>query len=111
MAEALRILKNSNGQKLAILGDMGELGAVSESAHQTIGKLCRELALDHVVAIGPKSAAIAANAGAICQHFDTIEAALPAIHQLFQPGTTALVKASHAMEFGKIVKELEETYQ
>ncbi len=110
MAEALRILAKSHGQKLAILGDMGELGELSESAHREVGCLCKELGLDHVVAIGPKSAAIAAAAGDACVHFDTIEEAMPTIHQLLTPGTTALVKASHAMEFGKIVKELEETY-
>lgn len=110
MAEALRILAKSHGQKLAILGDMGELGQLSESAHREIGRLSRELGLDHVVAIGPKSAAIADAAGDVCAHFDTIEEAMPTIHRLLTPGTTALVKASHAMEFGKIVKELEETY-
>lgn len=110
MAETLRILSGSRGKKLAVLGDMGELGAVSENAHREIGRLCAALGLDHVVAIGPKSAAIAACAGACCQHFDMIEEAMPTIHRLFVPGTTALVKASHAMEFGKIVKELEETY-
>ncbi len=110
MAEALRILTKSQGRTLAILGDMGELGDKSESAHREIGRLSRELGLDHVVAIGPKAAAIAAEAGAIGAHFATLEEAMPAIHRWMTPGTTALVKASHAMDFGKIVKELEETY-
>ena len=110
MAEALRILAGSKGKKLAVLGDMGELGAVSESAHRDVGRLCEELNIDHVVAIGPKSAAIAETAGARCSHFETIEEALPAVHRLLAPGTTALVKASHAMGFEKIVTELEEMY-
>ena len=54
---------------------------------------------------------IAAGGGSVVRHFFTMEEAMPTIHQLFTPGTTVLVKASHAMEFGKIVKELEETYQ
>ena len=33
--------------------------------------------------------------------------ALPALRRKFTPGTAVLVKASHAMEFGKIVSELE----
>ena len=32
---------------------------------------------------------------------------MPAIRQLFTPGTAVLVKASHAMDFERIVKELE----
>lgn len=63
------------------------------------------------MAIGPKSADIAATATGEVYHFLTIEDALPTVHRLFTAGTTVLVKASHAMEFGKIVKELEETYQ
>ena len=41
----------------------------------------------------------------------TIEEAMPVIHELFTPGTTVLVKASHSMGFAQIAKELEETYQ
>lgn len=41
------------------------------------------------------------------QHFAAIEEALPALRREFTPGTAVLVKASHAMEFGKIVSELE----
>ena len=69
--------------------------------------LCRELGLDRVIAIGPKAASIARTAGEAAEHFDTIADALPALRAAFVPGAAALVKASHAMEFGKIVKELE----
>ena len=111
MSEALRILAKSIHKKLAILGDMGELGDLTPAAHRAAGELAAELGLDAVVAIGPKSADIAAGGGSVVRHFLTIEEAMPMIHRLFTPGTTVLVKASHAMEFGKIVKELEETYQ
>ena len=112
MDEALRILaKSRSGRKLAILGDMGELGDLTPAAHRAVGALTTELELDAVVAIGPKSRDIAAGGDERVHHFLTIEEAMPTIHQLFTAGTMALVKASHAMEFGKIVKELEETYQ
>lgn len=111
MSEALRILAKSSGRKLAILGDMGELGDLTPQAHRAAGALAAELQLDAVVAIGPKSADIAVGGGTLVQHFLTKEEAMPVICRLFTPGTAALVKASHAMEFGKIVKELEETFQ
>ncbi len=111
MSEALRILAKSRNRKLAILGDMGELGDLTPAAHRAAGELAAQLQLDAVVAIGPKSADIAVGGGELVQHFLTIEEAMPAIHKLFDPGTTVLVKASHAMGFGKIVKELEETYK
>ena len=95
------------GRKIAILGDMGELGELTVPAHEDMGRLCRELGLDRVIAIGPKAASIARTAGEAAEHFDTIADALPALRAAFVPGAAVLVKASHAMEFGKIVKELE----
>ena len=111
MQEALRILAKSDKRKLAILGDMGELGELAPAAHRAAGELAASLGLDAVVAIGPKSADIAVGGGSVVQHFLTIEEALPTVRELFTPNTTVLVKASHSMGFGKIVKELEETYQ
>ena len=111
MLSALRILSGTTGHKVAVLGDMGELGEVSVPAHREVGELAAQLPVDAVVAIGPKSADIAKMAGAKAQHFLTIEEAMPVIHELFTPGTTVLVKASHSMGFAQIAKELEETYQ
>ena len=108
MAEALRLLaRTACASRVAVLGDMGELGELTVPAHEDMGRLCRELGLDRVIAIGPKAASIARTAGEAAEHFDTIADALPALRAAFVPGTAALVKASHAMEFGKIVKELE----
>ncbi len=111
MLSALRILSGTTGHKVAVLGDMGELGEVSVAAHREVGELAAQLPVDAVVAIGPKSADIAKAAGAKAQHFLTIDEAMSAIHTLFTPGTTVLVKACHSMGFEKIAKELEETYQ
>lgn len=112
MLSALRILSSSAAEhKLAILGDMGELGELTPAAHRAAGELAAQLQLDAVVAIGPKSADIATGGGSVVRHFLTIEEAMPAIHALFVPGTTVMLKASHSMGFEKIAKELEETYQ
>ena len=72
-----------------------------------MGRTTARLGLDAVIAIGPKAAAIAETAGPRAQHFAAIEEALPALRREFTPGTAVLVKASHAMDFGKIVSELE----
>ena len=111
MHETLRILAKSPSRKLAVLGDMKELGDLTPAAHRAVGELAAQLQLDAVVAIGPYAADFAAAGGALVRHFMTIDEALPTIHQLFPPGTAVLVKASHSMGFERIVKELEETYQ
>ena len=108
MAQALETLaKTDVPRRMAVLGDMGELGALTEQAHREIGALTAKLGIDTVVAVGEKSRAILAGNGDALW-FATLEEALPAIVEQFTDGTAVLVKASHAMNFPKIVKELEQ---
>ena len=108
MAEALRLLAvTDRSRRVAVLGDMGELGELTESAHREMGRLVTELKLDGVIAIGPKAAAIAQTAQGNVWHFLSIEEALPTLRAQYQADTALLVKASHAMEFYKIVEELQ----
>ena len=109
MAEALRILaQTEHPRRMAVLGDMGELGDLTEQAHRDIGELTRTLGLDTVVAVGPKAKAIQ-DANPDTLWFPTVAEALSAIRAAFTAGTAVLVKASHAMHFTDIVKDLEST--
>ena len=109
MAEALRILaQTEHPRRMAVLGDMGELGDLTEQAHRDMGTLARTLGLNTVVAIGPKAKAIQ-EADPDALWFPTVTEALPAIRAAFTAGTAVLVKASHAMHFTDIVKDLEST--
>ena len=106
MAEGLRMLAASPAQhRVAVLGDMGELGQLTAQAHRDMGALTRRLGLT-AVAVGEKMHALT-ETDPQAQWFATVEEAMPAIQQLFTPGTAVLVKASHAMHFERIVKELE----
>lgn len=109
MAEALRILaQTEHPRRMAVLGDMGELGDLTEQAHRDMGALTRTLGLDTVVAVGPKAKAIQ-DANPDVLWFPTVADALSAIRAAFTAGTAVLVKASHAMHFTDIVKDLEAT--
>ena len=111
MEAALEILADTAcRRRVAVLGDMGELGPISRDAHLQVGRTTARLGLDAVIAIGPKAAAIAQTAGPRAQHFAAIEEALPALRREFTPGTAVLVKASHAMHFGWIVEQLKQAY-
>ena len=106
MAEGLRMLAASPAQhRVAVLGDMGELGQLTAQAHRDMGALTRRLGLT-AVAVGEKMHALT-ETDPQAQWFATVEEAMPTIRQLFTPGTAVLVKASHAMHFERIVKELE----
>ena len=109
MTEALRLLAvTQTRRRAAVLGDMGELGELTVSAHRAIGALTGELHLDSVIAIGEKARDIA-SAAPNAQWFSSVEDALPAVRAAFTGGTAMLVKASHAMHFENIVKELEQS--
>ncbi len=109
MREALKLLAvTQTRRRAAVLGDMGELGELTVSAHRAIGALTGELHLDSVIAIGEKARDIA-SAAPNAQWFPSVEDALPAVRAAFTGGTAMLVKASHAMHFENIVKELEQS--
>ena len=112
---ALEVLSRTECDKrVAVLGDMGELGGYAKQAHYNIGALTAMLGIDYVVAIGPRAADIAAGAeqnGGDAIHFETKEAALDELKRQLEPNSAMLVKASHAMRFGEIVTALKSAYE
>ena len=104
---ALRVLAKES-RTVAVLGDMNELGELSERAHREIGSLTKELGIGALVAVGEKARAMAEGAAGMETHWfpDTAQA-MDTIRGLFQPGAVLLVKASHAMHFESIVEGLQ----
>ncbi len=111
---ALEVLaKTECGRKVAVLGDMGELGGLTDQAHYNVGALTAMLGVDFVAAIGEKAARIAdgaAESGGSVLHFSTMEEAAAELREQLGPDTAMLVKASHAMHFERIVEQLKEAY-
>lgn len=96
--------------KMAILGDMLELGPMGPSLHSAVGGVAGELNIQCLVAIGPlaRHMADAASAAQVPEvyWFATKEEALPSIAKLVKPSTAILVKASRGMKFEEIVNYL-----
>ena len=111
---ALEVLaKTECDHRVAVLGDMGELGALTDQAHYNMGALAAMLGIDFVVAVGEKATRIAdgtAQSGGEVLHFSTKEEALKTLKEELKPGTAMLVKASHAMHFGALVDALQKDY-
>jgi len=112
MEKALKVLKDlKGGRKIAVLGDMLELGRYSIEAHEGIGKIVAETA-DILVAIGPRGKFISEGAknkgmhGSKILNFDTAEEAAKTVEQIIRKGDVILVKASRAMELDKVVEEI-----
>lgn len=116
MAAGLEVLaKSAGGCKLAVLGDMGELGEHTEAAHYNIGALAAMLGIDYVIAIGQKAEKIlegVQSSGGSGSWFPDKPSAEGEILRHFGPDTAALVKASHfSMHFETIVNFLKEQYE
>ncbi len=106
--EALETLTHFPGarRRVAVLGDMLELGRYSVQEHERIGALAGERA-DLVIAVGIRAQAIARTAtGAQTLHFDTAYAAASALPALIQAGDVILVKGSQSIRTERIVEAL-----
>ena len=112
VAAALEILARTEcGKRVAVLGDMGELGNLESRAHYNMGALAAMLGIDMVFAIGSgdRAGRIAdgvAQSGGSVQYCPTKEEALAELRRQLEPDTVMLVKASHAMRFGWLVDQL-----
>ncbi|HUY74251.1 MAG TPA: UDP-N-acetylmuramoyl-tripeptide--D-alanyl-D-alanine ligase [Candidatus Dormibacteraeota bacterium] len=102
MAEAPR-----RGRLLAVLGQMGELGALSEESHQRIGRRAAEV-FDAVCVIdGGHARILAESAGA--ELVADRPAAVQWVRRNAQDGDRVLVKASHGIHLEEVVRELTST--
>ncbi|HEU0080945.1 MAG TPA: Mur ligase family protein [Candidatus Paceibacterota bacterium] len=112
-AEALRSLARLTlkGKKIAILGDMKELGAATEKAHYEIGRQAGEC-LHTLVTVGPAAKYMvrgALDAGMSAERvmsFDDSEDAGLAIRELVRAGDAVLVKGSQSMRMERASKLL-----
>jgi len=113
MRAAIEVLDGYTGDyKIAVLGDMFELGPMAQALHAGVGEFLGKSHVNCLVAVGTLSKAIydAAITSQVpeCYHFDTKERAMLTLHDLVRPGTTILVKASRGMAFETITEYLKE---
>lgn len=96
--------------RIAVLGDMRELGALSLDAHRQVGREVARRRIDALIALGPLAADLAGAAGAagvprVTHTLDPAEA-LAALRREMAPGAVVLVKGSRALEMERIVDGL-----
>jgi UDP-N-acetylmuramoyl-tripeptide--D-alanyl-D-alanine ligase len=107
--ETLRALPCA-GRRVAVLGDMAELGASSGPAHAEAGRRAAELGLDQLFAVGTRAAQMAASARSAglrnAVDFLDAEEAARAVNGFVRPGDVVLVKASRAMRLERITGTL-----
>ena len=117
MKSSLDVLAYADTRKVAILGDMGELGADELAMHREVGAYAAFKNTDVLVCLGAlskdmaeaaKETVLATEKNMKVFHFDTKEDFYQNMRQILKDNDTILIKASHFMEFPEIVKKLSE---
>ncbi len=101
----------SKGQKIAVLGDMLELGVNSPFWHRQLGRLLRKVpSLHHVVLVGDhvKWTKATVPMGITFEHVPSWKEAVESLKKRLDREAAILVKASNGMQLSKLVTELTE---
>jgi UDP-N-acetylmuramoyl-tripeptide--D-alanyl-D-alanine ligase len=108
---ALNLLADLQGRRIAVLGDMLELGTAEEESHRLVGRRARRVA-DVLLTVGPRGRLIAEealHAGMPRQRVLTVdraEEAIPLLEQTIEAGDVVLVKGSRGVALDQVVAAL-----
>ncbi|MBQ7677302.1 MAG: UDP-N-acetylmuramoyl-tripeptide--D-alanyl-D-alanine ligase [Lachnospiraceae bacterium] len=116
MKASLSVLAQAPGRKIAVLGDMGELGKDEKKLHFEIGTYMATLPIQWLLTAGELSLQIAqgiyAAGGRIrVRTFETRDAMSLALLRMIEANDTILLKASHFMQFDHVVEDIKNNYQ
>ena len=109
MAAALLVLGRKKGRRIAVLGDMLELGDCSWAEHYRIGRIAAENT-ELIFAYGPTSGRVVGGAitGGMdpqkARSFETHEDMARALKAIARPGDVLLFKGSHGMHMEKVLE-------
>ena len=110
MAAALAVLGSKSGRRLAVLGDMLELGVCTTAEHYRVGRIAAEKA-DLVFAYGPNSTRVLHGAitGGMpesrARAFEDQTALAAVLKQLAKPGDVLLFKGSRGMHMELVLEK------
>jgi len=104
--------KQESGKRIAVLGNMAELGTISVASHEDVGKHAAKLAVDFLITVGDKSAdtARAAREAGMPEEkifeFGQTEEAGRFLQERMKPGDLVLIKGSQSARMERIAKEV-----
>ena len=101
---AIALLAQAPGDRLLVLGDMGELGPEAPRFHAEIGEAARIAGIETLFTLGELSAHAARAFGQGARHFTRIEDLLAEIESRLEPGVTLLAKGSRFMRMERVVQ-------
>ena len=105
--DSLALMK-CGGRRIAVLGDMLELGKSSELYHREIGKHAKKAGIDHVMAYGELSGNLIAEFGKNGEHFNDKMKLYSRLKSLVKKGDLVLFKGSRGMALEEIADRIME---
>ena len=96
------VLAATIGHSVLVLGDMGEIGAMSGQFHDEIGGYAKSQGIDRLFTFGEASALAAHNFGSGGAHFQNLDKLIAAVLAELTPETTVLVKGSRFMRMERV---------
>lgn len=109
MRASIDVLCSAVGRKVCILGDMFELGEDEKKLHHAIGEYAADKKIDVLIAAGALAFEIAEGARGSrteVHYYKDRDSMLDDVRNLLKPNDNILIKASHGMEFTKVVEAL-----
>jgi len=104
---AIEVLAQASGEKILVLGDMGELGADAAQLHAEVGRYAQQKGIDALFCLGDLSRHSAQAFGAGAWHFERIQELLADLENRLSPTVTVLVKGSRFMQMERVVRSFE----
>jgi UDP-N-acetylmuramoyl-tripeptide--D-alanyl-D-alanine ligase len=105
MEEAIKeLLRAGRARKVAVLGDMLELGTYEAMAHRKLGRLMSEMKIDVLIAVGPHMAAAASEFDGETHKVQTAAEAGRLLRNVLKEGDTVLIKGSRRMGMEKVLE-------
>ncbi len=99
--------RGNGSRRVAVLGDMAELGPGGPAYHREIGETARELGVHELVAIGELARGYVEGAAGIPSHWaPTLDEGIAAVREVLRPGDVVLVKGSRSMGLEAIAANL-----
>ena len=115
MKAALKVLSEEKGtRRVAVLGDMNELGKEELLRHREIGEVMRGLSIDCLFTLGEKSKEIWKGLGEKTMPgsaFLSLEELQRAVEKEIRSGDVVLFKASHSLSLSKVIDKLVEKHK
>lgn len=105
-AAAVEVLAGMSGDRILVLGDMGELGENGVQLHADIGRQAAKAGIGAVYTLGGLSANASAAFGRPELAFHALEPLLAALENGLQPGSNVLVKGSRSARMERVVDAL-----